>query len=333
MRTIMQLTVSTNDGRPVSELISASLAEYGWTLPDLGLERDQLATLARAVISSAQKAGRDLPVSPESQYIQKVIDNAFPVKTTNQESPQQFIPFSFERHCLEQSLLILTQIPESERQESFQRNMVIIRGPEFAVYGIVFGPLQTAASGKSSTDAQTGTEIILARLRCADLERLQKATVSFVSAMNPGRRQGAVRTFTSRGASIGRRAGVPRLFDTEFSRLEIRSVTNEDLFKGRVIPVKGRLALLRQTISDDSARLLTLVSVILIGISALLYFYFPTAGWWEWTEQLIGRLATGAFGALLVNGAIDYTALRKSLLAGSGPVTHGALIEWKRTNS
>jgi hypothetical protein len=329
----MQFSVSANDSRPVSESISASLADYGWTLPDLGLDANQLASIARSVITSAEHAGRDLPVSPESQYIQKEINDAFPLSITDPDVAQQFAPFSFERHCLEQSLLILTQIPKADRQESFQRSMTVITGPEFAVYGIVFGPLHTVSTLKNSAEKQQGTEVILVRLRCADLERLQKATVSFVSAMNPGTRPGGVRSYTSRGASVGRRVGSVQLFDADFSRLEIRSVTNEALFNGKVIPIRGRLALLRQTVSDDSARLLTVLSIILIAASALLYFFFPTAGWWEWAEQLIGRLATGAFGALLVNGAIDYSALRKSLLAGSGPVTHGALIDWQRNNA
>jgi hypothetical protein len=114
--------------------------------------------------------------------------------------------------------------------------------------------------------------------------------------------------------------------------MEIRSVANEKLFTGRVIPITSRFSLLRQTLSDRSARVLAALSLVLIGISALLYWRFPTEGWWNWAEQLTGRLATGAFGALLVDGAMDYTALRKSLMAGTGPVTHGAVIHWDRAD-
>jgi hypothetical protein len=67
-----------------------------------------------------------------------------------------------------------------------------------------------------------------------------------------------------------------------------------------------------------------------VALSAVLFAVGPDDGWWMWTEQLMGRLATGAFGALLVESAIDYSALRRSLASGAGPVTHGAVIDWAR---
>jgi hypothetical protein len=107
-------------------------------------------------------------------------------------------------------------------------------------------------------------------------------------------------------------------------------VANEKLFSGTVVPVTGRLSLLRRILSSGAAPVLLGLSAILVGLSAFLYWQFPTQGWWLWTEQLIGRLATGAFGAFLVDGALDYAALRKSLLAAGGPLTHGAVIQWDR---
>jgi hypothetical protein len=44
----------------------------------------------------------------------------------------------------------------------------------------------------------------------------------------------------------------------------------------------------------------------------------------------MGRLATGAFGALLVEGAIAYGALRRTLASSAGPAGHGALLDWNR---
>jgi hypothetical protein len=123
-----------------------------------------------------------------------------------------------------------------------------------------------------------------------------------------------------------------RAFESDVKRLEIRSVINERLFKGNVIPITGRFSLLRQVLSRRSARILLLLSLSLIVISAAFFALAPDQGWWQWCEQLVGRLATGAFGALLVDGAIEYSALRKSLMAGTGAVTQGAVVDWTRTD-
>jgi hypothetical protein len=318
----------------------SSLAEYGWSRADLGLVRTDLVELANAVISSAARAKRDLPLSPESQFIQDAIDKRFGVsvssktrgRTVGQASDieggteRPFAPFSFERHCLEQAILILTQIDPGERADAFLRDMTVVVGPEYATYGIVFGPLGQAAGAAHTASLKT-------RLRCNDLARLQTATTSYLSAMNPTKRDGVVRHFSSPAASIGRRMAAPPPFHSTVTRVEIRSVANERLFTGDVIPVKGRLSLLWRTISTGAARVLFALSVVLVIASAALFAFFPDDGWWQWTEQLMGRLATGAFGALLVDSAIDYTALRRSLMAGAGHVTHGAVVKWVRAES
>lgn len=169
-----------------------------------------------------------------------------------------------------------------------------------------------------------------ARLRCNDLGRLQTATTSFVSAMNPTKRSSQIRIFSSRNASVGRSRNSSVPFISDFVRVEIRSVANEELFLGNTIPIRGRFSLLRHALTKRSALPLAILSGILILASAALFALSPGTGWWDWSEQLAGRLATGSFGALLVDGAIEYTALRQALMAGSGPVTHGAMIDWKR---
>lgn len=280
------------------------------------------------VIVLTGRAGRDLPVSPESQFIQTVIEARYPPpaeapnpRRTSRASPVRFARFSFERHCLEQCLLILTQIPAEERPESYGRETRIVVGPEFGVYGVVFQPARTSG--------QTQGHYIV-RLRCNDLEKLQKATVSFASAADPAKAGRRSISITSRAASVGRRVPPRTPFTSTVTRLEVRSVANELLFRGDVVPIRSRLTLLRHTLANRSARVLAWISVVLIGLSAVLFFIEPEAGWWHWAEQMAGRLATGAFGALLVDGALDYDALRRSLFAGTGAVTHGALIDWKR---
>lgn len=336
MRSILQFSVHANEATAAEDVVMKSLAEYGWTKPDLGLSREDFVELVTTVITATERAKRDLPVSPESQFIQDAIDRRFGTGRDAGRTPStkravptppdaqaRFVPFSFERHCLEQALLILTQIDKSERSEAYQREMTVVVGPEFSTYGVIFAAQGATGTARSDISFQV-------RLRSNDLTRLQTATASFTSALNPGKSLGGIRRNSSPSVSVGRRRSGGAPFWSDFSRMEIRSVANEKLFSGRVIPITGRFSLFRQTVSDRSARVLAGISLILVGISALLYWRFPVEGWWNWTEQLTGRLATGAFGALLIDGAMDYTALRKSLMAGTGPVTHGAVIHWTR---
>jgi hypothetical protein len=203
--------------------------------------------------------------------------------------------------------------------------MTVLVGPEYATYGIVFGGLSKSAETAHTASFQTATS----------MQRPQPPSdgdESDLSAMNPTKREGTVRPFSSPAASIGRHTAAQTPFASHVTRVEIRSVANEKLFTGEVIPVTGRFSLLRRTLSTGAARVLLAVSVLLVILSAVLFAFFPDEGWWMWTEQLMGRLATGAFGALLVDSAIDYTALRRSLMAGAGPVTHGAVINWIRAS-
>lgn len=329
MRTIIEHASTGIGGVDVEEATRKSLAELGWTWPDLGIYQDELVELATEVIEAVRRAKRDLPVSPESQFIQDAIDKKYGRKrgaskraSAPDEEGQQFAPFSFERLCLEQAILILTQIDSQERKESFSREMKVIVGPEAGVYGIMFkGPSDEVERATYET-----------RLRCNDLNRLQTTSALFVSAINPTQSDGPVRPFASPGAAVARRMRQHRPFVSDVRRLEIRSVINERLFKGTVVPITGRLSLLRQVISRRAAKVLLFLSLSLVAASALLFALAPDHGWWQWSEQMMGRLATGAFGALLVDGAIDYSALRKSLMAGTGAVTHGALIDWTRTD-
>jgi hypothetical protein len=114
------------------------------------------------------------------------------------------------------------------------------------------------------------------------------------------------------------------------SRLEIRSEADELLFTAAVVPIRGRLAPLQHSFADVPALLLTSLSLVLTAASALLFWLGPDQGWWHWAEQLMGRLATGAFGALLGEGAIAYGALRRTLASSAGPAGHGALLDWNR---
>jgi hypothetical protein len=135
MRTIIEHVSIGGRGVDVRESTRKSLAELGWTWPDLGIGSTELVELANSVIASVKRAKRDLPVSPESQFIQDSIDRRFGGKsgerrggTAREESNgKQFEPFSFERLCLEQAILILTQIDSQERKESFAREMTIVR--------------------------------------------------------------------------------------------------------------------------------------------------------------------------------------------------------------
>lgn len=330
MRTIIEHVSIGGRGVDVQESTRKSLAELGWTRPDLGIGSGELVELANSVIASVQRAKRDLPVSPESQFIQDAIDRRFGRKGGNRGdgaapdglNGKPFEPFSFERLCLEQAILILTQIDTQERKESFAREMTIVVGPEAGVYGVMFRHL---SGEKERATYET-------RLRSNDLSRLQMATTLFISAINPASSAGPIRSFTSSAASVSRQMRKNRPFVSDVRRLEIRSVINERLFKGTVIPITGRFSLLRQVLSRRSARILLLLSLSLIAVSAAFYALAPDQGWWQWSEQLVGRLATGAFGALLVDGAIEYSALRKSLMAGTGVVTHGAVVDWTRTD-
>lgn len=323
MRTVTEFIISTSLTDQRVDLVSRSLTEYGWVSPEIGATGKNIIELAQTVVAGTRDS-HDLPVSPDSQVIQAAIDEKYPPapegtasRSRSHKASSGFPLFSFERHCLEQSILILTQVPADERSETFSRDLKVIVSPEFGVYGLMsFRP---------------GQDQFITRLRCNDLDRLQRAAVSFAAAMNPSRRPGAAKRLTSRAASISRGTRGAQPFESSFNRLELRSVANELLFRGEVIPIRGRFALVRNSFGNRSSRLLAGLSLFLIAASALLFALAPATGWSGWSEQLVGRLATGAFGALLIDGAIDYSALRRSLLAGGvGPVTHGALINWKR---
>ena len=323
MRALVEFSVLAGDGHRDVEAVVASLADYGWTTPDLGVERGELVAMARDVGLAAGKAGRDLPISPHSQFIQSVIDGR-----------ARFDRFSFERHCLEQALLILTQIPEIDHGEIYTREMVTVVGPEFGVYGLILH--------RATAHRGTAADHYIVHLRCRDLERLQKATGAFVSALNPVRAHGAVAATAAAGVDRQRRrrtwarrrrrpgGGRPSGLRSIVSRLEIRSEADELLFTANVMPIGGRLAPLQHSFADVPALLLTSLSLVLTAASALLFWVGREDGWWHWAEQLMGRLATGAFGALLVEGAIAYGALRRTLASSAGPAGHGALLDWNR---
>lgn len=308
-------------GPEVVDRVVAALADYGWTVPDIGIDRGELVAMAREVAVAAGKAGRDLPISPHSQLIQSVIDRCVaPDGELTDGRPDRrrrsrFERFSFERHCIEQALLILTQIPEIDHGEVYTREMVAVVGPEFGVYGLV---LHRAPAHRG-----TAADHYIVHLRCRDLERLQKATAAFVSALDPVRDHGWVRR-------RGRVAGGRRGLRSTVSRLEIRSEADELLFTANVVPIRGRFTLVQHCFANLPARLLTLLSLGLTAASALLYWLGQDEGWWRWSEQLTGRLATGAFGALLVDAATDYVALRRTLVASSGPFGYGSLLDWSR---
>lgn len=315
----MEFSVLADDGPQGVDgvdAVVAALGDYGWTTPDMGIERSELVAMARDVALAAGKAGRDLPISPHSQFVQSVIDR---------EGGQRFDRFSFERHCLEQALLILTQVPEIDHGEVYTREMVTVVGPEFGVYGLI---LHRAPAHRGTADHY------IVHLRCRDLERLQKATGAFVSALNPMRVHGAASVRAVSAGATGRRwrrrRSSPSGFRSIVSRLEIRSEADEMLLTADVVPISGRLTLLQHSFANLPALLLTYLSIVLTAASALLFWLGPDAGWWSWAEQLMGRLATGAFGALLVDAATAYGALRRSLVANTGPASHGALLDWNR---
>ena len=331
MRALVEFSVvgdhgyDDDHGAEVVDRVVASLADYGWTVPDIGIERGELVAMAREVAVAAGKAGRDLPISPHSQLIQSVIDRCvapegeLPDGSGDRRRRSRFERFSFERHCIEQALLILTQIPEIDHGEVYTREMVAVVGPEFGVYGLV---LHRAPAHRG-----TAADHYIVHLRCRDLERLQKATAAFVSALDPVRDHGWVRR-RSPSPSRGARGG--RGLRSTVSRLEIRSEADELLFTANVVPIRGRFTLLQHSFANLPARVLTLLSLGLTAASALLYWHGQDEGWWRWSEQLTGRLATGAFGALLVDAATDYVALRRTLAASAGPFGYGSLLDWNR---
>src|SRR4051812_13125834 len=105
MRSILEYTAVASAGADVTELAMTSLAEYGWAKADLGVSRDDLVQLANNVISAAARVKRDLPLSPESQFIQAAIDRRFgsngPARNRTQTAGaeagvERFAPFSFE---------------------------------------------------------------------------------------------------------------------------------------------------------------------------------------------------------------------------------------------
>jgi len=310
MRSVLEFNVDGDAS--VEEAVLTALDGSNWTHAKLEVPNDQVVGLARDIIAKLHRGGHEIPVSPDSRFIQAAIDGLDGAK-------EKFQHYTFERTALAQALLILLQIPSDHRAEAFQRKLVIIKS-QTNVYGVLF--LDPAVQ-----KTELRAHAYQARLRSPDQATLQQATVEFVSAMSPTKGAERSRQFSSRSAAVTRRSNA-RPFTATFSRVEIRSVTNELLLRGHVIPIRGKLSLLWHALNRSAGRLLLALSVLLVGISAILFGLAAEEGWWHWAEQLAGRLATGAFGALLIDGAIDYSALRESVSA-SGQLSSGALIEWK----
>ena len=297
--------------------MTKSLRDEYWLFPRLPVDEKTIKDLSLQIVP-LNSTHAEVPISPQSSSIQRAIDERFPQSQVN-----QFLPNTFERGCLANAVLILCQIDGSERELALQKSLTLVTSNDQLVQGVIFSSPENLAIEPSSS--QRG--FFEVRLRCSDLSLLRMATSKFVSALHPGRRR-TQRTFSSQGASVTRRGRSSIAFDTAIQKVEIRSVANEAVDVGEVVPVKNQLDLIVKAIELGSSRILFYLSLLLVGASAALYWWFPDAGWWNWTDQLIGRLATGAFGALLVDGSMEYSALRESASSGHGPVLAGAVVRW-----
>ena len=154
MRTIVEFTASSEDG-DIQARLKRSLTEYGWTMPEIGIERQKIVGMVTDIFRSVKKSGRDLPVSTSSAEIQTVIDayvKASPHSTDGSEpegSPgakmgraELFTHYSFERTCLEQALLILTQIDPNVQQRRSCRLSTLVRRTGEPFREFLPGPLQ-----------------------------------------------------------------------------------------------------------------------------------------------------------------------------------------------
>lgn len=328
MRAILEFTATRVDGKKkIHQEVKKSLRRLGWH-EGVKIERNDLVAIAKLVLGQEGES----PTSPESKKISDAIEGHFKperkklrkagdLDSKRRRYVDQFLTEDSERHFLQNAVLILTQIDERERSEAFHQGMTTIQSSDGHAVGVLFRHM----GGTKKTATYT------ARFRYGELYGLKRAAARFASAVHPTKTPGKIRTLVSEGGAVGTRGRKEQRFVSEVKRLEIRSIANEQLDEGQVIPISGPFALFRQVLRRRPVIVLITISVLLALCSALIFQFAPDSGWWEWTEQLLGRLATGAFGALLVDGAFDYGILRSLLKSGSGNVTHGALIDWQRS--
>lgn len=224
---------------------------------------------------------------------------------------------SHDQIVLREGLLILSQVPTARRTQVLASHLTPIYHYGFESVGIL--------------SWLAGSAALTIRLRQSDQSVLLEATQALAALLSSRRVTRRVRRQQSkpRGSRI-----VPVTEATpvrsDFGIIDLRAVGGDLVARGDVVQLHSAVRAYRYLLFDGPKRGLFLAGATLVGVSAVLTFgVHPSPdSVVDWVDGMVGRLATAAFGAQLVNTAIDYNALAPVITRHGLRFETGATIKW-----
>jgi hypothetical protein len=224
------------------------------------------------------------------------------------------------RTALAEVLSILMQMPEDRRRDVDAHRLSVIR-TSTGCYGLLHW--------------QPRSPQVIVRIRNRDGRRIKAGLAEVATALVSRKHleEGEITFADGPSAATVRVGGGP--LHTTFQKAVLLSPTREEetILEGGSREVRSRAPALRFLFKSGSTRLISLIGLLFLTVSAMLFaaaqgqWYPHEAALIGWLDQLFGRLATAAFGAVLIDAAIKYQALLKSLRVGR--FTRGVVIDWQ----
>jgi hypothetical protein len=258
-----------------------------------------------------------LDLGPRSSVIQDVARAAYPDEA---HDDQKYFNARTRRSALAHVLSILLQVPTDRRMDEAAHHLSVIQTSN-GCFGLLYWRPQSPQ--------------IIVRIRNRDGRKIKAGLAEIASALVSRKHLDEVEVSFSEGTSAGvTKIGGDALY-TSFNKAVLLSPTRDEetILEGDIKEVQSRATAVRYLFRNGSTRLISLIGMLFLGLSAAL---FVAAQWhWMpedealvgWLDQLFGRLATAAFGAVLIDAALKYQALLKSLKVGR--FSRGAVIDWQ----
>lgn len=224
---------------------------------------------------------------------------------------------SREQLLTREGILILCQIPVSRREDVLASRLLLVYHYGFACAGLL-----TWNAGQGPCEV---------RLRQSDQSVLVSATHSMCALLSSRKLTRRTRRQVTSGAgSTMLEVEEATPVATEFGTIELKAVGGDLVARGEVVQLSSSWKAYRYLLFDGPKRGLFIVGAGLVVVSAGLRFGLepPPASVADWLDGLVGRLATAAFGAQLVNSAIDFNALAPTSTRRGFRFEAGSTIKW-----
>lgn len=254
---------------------------------------------------AARPGGKSMPTHIDDPALQKAVE-----ENTDDESKR-------EQLVIRESVLILCQVPDARRNDVLASTLVPVYHYGFACTGL----LAYEANASSFT----------VRLRQSDQSVLLEATQAMCALLSSRKlTRRTKRQLTSSGGSRVMEVSEITPVVTTFGQIELKAVGGDLVASGEVIQLSSSWKAYRYLLFDGPKRGLFLAGVALVAVSAGLRFGVepPTHSIVDWIDGMVGRVATAAFGAQLVNSAIDYNSLAPASTRRGIRFEAGATVKW-----